>query len=125
MSDYFDAEQFAQKIIEDCGMGNSPHGLVEELKDAIMLRLSDRIIDTVTSSMNEQDVILMDNILKKNPDMDEFEALMIVAEQIPNLDKKMEKAILDLYEELVYTSYRITDAVALREQREKEQAQTV
>lgn len=115
MNPYFDPQQFIKDVIIACKLDGASAELLEQIKDAIFLRLSNRIISTVTSWMSEEEVQKFYGIMDQNPDLDPFDVLIQVAKNIPHMDKKLEKAIADLYEELTYDADRIDDAMKLRQ----------
>lgn len=99
MTQNFDPKQYIQAIIVACDLQNEKPEVLAELRELLELRLSERIIDTVTSSLREEDMKLMTEIAEKNPDWDPMDVLMVIAEEIPGMSAKMKKALDDFFEE--------------------------
>ncbi len=119
MTTNFDPQLFIQDVMERCGFNDASPDFKKELEQAILLRLSRRIIDTVTNCMEEKDFEKYEKLMANNENMDPFDALIQVAQGIPGVDEKLDKALLDLFEELVYDSDRLDDAITLRSEIDK------
>ena len=113
---YFNAQAFAEKVLEDCDLGEMTPELRQELLDMIERRLGERITASIVNSLQPKDMDMFEELKNKYPEMDDIDVLTVVASQIPGLQIKILKGIEDLYDELTYDAKRVNIAVDRREQ---------
>ena len=111
---YFDVEKFVAEVIDAMKLGNVTTPVLMELRSAIETRLSDRIMATIVNAFTDRDMNMFQNALKDHPEIDEIDALMMIAPNIEGLNEKMEKNINSLYSELVYDAEKIDEAMKAR-----------
>ena len=104
---YFKIEKFIDEVIKDMKLGDAPAPTMLALREAIEAKLSDRILATVINGMEERELILFETMLTDHPELDEIDALMVLAPQIHGLKEKMERNINSLYSELTYDAEQI------------------
>ena len=115
----FDLTNYVKKVIAGCHLENEKPELLEQLEEAIGLRAMNRIIATVTSYFTNKEVAQVAEILEKDPEAEEFEAMMVVAGTVPDMEKHLEKALDDLYSELTYDANEIGKAMERAKKEDK------
>lgn len=98
---YFNPESFIDQVMEAMKLGKASESEIQHLRDEIELQLSQRIVDTVVSSMGKREIALFEKILDDHPELDEIDAIMMLAPDMPELKDKMERQINSLFAELV------------------------
>jgi hypothetical protein len=98
---YFDAEKFIGDVITAMGLGEVRAPLMLELREEIGLHLSQRIVGTIIDSFSRRDLDLFEKLLEDHPELDEVDALMVLAPGIEGLKEKMERNINSLFAEMV------------------------
>lgn len=104
---YFDVERFVSEVIRDMKFGKIAAPVEMELRGVIEAQLGDRIMATIINSFQEKEMQLFNNILKDHPELDEIDAVMMVAPNVPGLSEKLERNINSLYRELVYDAEHV------------------
>jgi hypothetical protein len=98
---YFNPENFIDQVIDAMKIGNTPVSTMQALRDEIEMLLAQRIVDTVISDMGKRELGLFEKVLDDHPELDEIDALMMLAPDLPGVKEKMERQINSLYFELV------------------------
>jgi hypothetical protein len=98
---YFNPDNFIDQVIAAMKIGKSPVSSMQALRDEIELQLGQRIVDTVISSMGKRELELFEKVLDDHPELDEIDAIMMLAPDMPGIKDKMERQINSLYFELV------------------------
>ena len=119
---YFDPKAFVQKVIQDCKLTNESEVIRQKLEDRIELALSDRITATIVAKFTERELQLLDKMLEDHPELDEFDAISMIAPSIPGMQEELQKAIDDLYEELTHDAAEIDRAMQMRRAAEQAKA---
>lgn len=99
---YLDPAKFVNKVITDMKLGAVAPAILTSLKEAITLRLADRILGTVIDSFSEKELKSFENFLNEHPELDEMDALFVTAQEVPDIDDKLRRNIESLYRELTY-----------------------
>jgi len=108
---YFNSQAFVDKVLQDCELGDVSTQDRAELSEQIERRLSERITAVVINGMKDKDMDLYEKVLADHPELDDMDALTIIASGLPDLQIKLLKAIQDLYEELTYDARQIQRAM--------------
>lgn len=108
---YFDPKVFVDQVMKDCDFGQLDAQTDSALRSGIQRRLGERIVATVIDSFSEREFALMEKVMEDHPELDDIDALMLISTEVPNLDQQLEKAIRDLYEEMVYDTKKIQEAM--------------
>ncbi len=116
---YFNSQAFVDKVLEDCQLGDVSAQERSELEEQVERRLSERITATVINGMTERDMQLYEKVLADHPELDDMDALTVIASNLPDLQMKLLKSIQDLYEELTYDAQQIQMAMDRRVQAEQ------
>lgn len=98
---YFDANKFVHVILQDMGMLNAEPEILDQLNGEITALLSERVIATVITKFGDKELFLLENLLKDHPELDEIDAISIIAENLPGLNELILKTVDDLHAELV------------------------
>ena len=72
------------------------------LEEAIERMLTERIIATIISSFGDKDVEMYEKLFLENSNIDQLEAILSVAAEIPGIREKVDKATQNLAGELTY-----------------------
>jgi len=115
---YFDPKLFVDKVMRDCDFGELDEKTRSVLEEGIQKRLSERIVATIIDSFNQREFALLEKVMEDHPELDDIDAIMLISSEIPNLQGKLEKAIVDLYEEMVFDVEQIQMAMDSRQQTE-------
>lgn len=111
---YFDPKEFVQKVLQDCKLTNEQGEVRQKLEDRIELALSDRITATIVANFDEREFALLEQIMEDHQELDEFDAISMIAPNVPGMQEELQKAIQDLYEELVHDAAEIDRALEMR-----------
>ena len=116
---YFDSKVFVDKVMRDCNFGEIDDKTREALEEGIQRRLAERIVATLIDSFTEREFALLEKVIESHPELDDIDAIMLISNEIPNLQERLEKAIMDLYEEMTYDAKEIQQALDTRAMAEK------
>ena len=109
--EYFNVKKFIDSVIEEMKLGETPPDIMERLREMIELRLSRRIMDTVIDAFTPEDMQVYQMILEDHRELDEIDAIMIIAQNKDGMEDLIIRNINSLFEELTYTSSRVEDAM--------------
>lgn len=112
---YFDPQLFIDKVMRECDFGHLDKETRESLDEAITIRLAERIVATVIDNFTGDEFVLLEKVMEDHPELDDIDAIMIISSRVPDLQVKLEKAMSDLYKEMVYNVSEIGKAVQHRE----------
>jgi len=98
---YFNAEKFIDDVIMAMDLGDAKAITMLELREEIGLLLSQRIVGTIIDSFSQKELDLFEKLLEDHPELDEVDALMVLAPGIDGLKEKMERNINSLFFEMV------------------------
>ena len=116
---YFNPQAFVDKVLDDCKLGDVDANVRAELAEQVERRLSERITATIINAMTDKDMRLYEKVLADHPELDDMDALTVVASSLPDVQVKMLKSIQDLYEELTYDAQQIQYSMDRRTQAEQ------
>lgn len=98
---YFNADAFVDALLKDLRMDRAAPEILDELRTEITLTLAERVNAVVISSLDENDLFLLQKTLEDHPELDEIDCLSIITPNIPGLDARIIKAVDDLYAEML------------------------
>ena len=119
---YFDMDKFIDSIIEDMKLEKANTLVLKDIREMIAERLADRLITTVFRAFTEREIQLSQQMVKDHPEIDEMDAIMIVAKDVKGLDEEIERQIESLYSELVYDADKIEEAIKIQKAKHAEGA---
>lgn len=108
---YFDPKVFVDKVMHDCEFGKLDESTERALREGIQRRLAERIVASVIESFTEREIALLEKVIEDHPELDDIDAIMLISTEVQNLQERLEKAIMDLYEEMVYDVRQIQVAM--------------
>lgn len=114
---YFNPTDFVDRVLTTFGFHDLPADQKAPLAAAIERQLRDRLTVTILDSFDEKDLEMVQKLLQDHPELDHVEAVSLMALNMPGLHEKMQTAIEELYEELIYDAQRVDEAVKMREQK--------
>ncbi len=94
-------EVFIKKVIEDSQLGEMPGEERAKLERSIARRMEERVTTTIIDSFGEEEFGVFNEILDDHPELDEIDALSLVAAKIPGLQERLNEAMQKLYDELL------------------------
>ncbi len=115
---YFDPTVFVDKVMRDCDFGDIDDKTRSALEEGIQRRLAERIVASIIDSFNEREFTLLEKVMEDHPELDDIDCIMLISTEVPNLEQRLEKAIMDLYDELTYDARQIQQAMDNRKQAE-------
>ena len=71
--------------------------------------LNERIISTVIDRFGRRELDLFEKILEDHPELDEVDALMVIAPDVPGIKENLERAINSLFFELTHNSAQVEE----------------
>ncbi|MBI5755145.1 hypothetical protein HZA41_02920 [Candidatus Peregrinibacteria bacterium] len=99
----FDYFSYIDQIMRDLKLPeNTPEENRQKIRALVEELVDDRIIQIVLSMFDKKKFDMMDEMMKKNSDMDESEALFIVADTIADLPLKLDRALDGLRDEFTH-----------------------
>lgn len=107
---YFDSELFIKITLESCNFDLGRAEIKQKLHDMVERRLVECIYSTVIQEMSKQNIHLFHKILEDHPELDEMDALMMIAPNISGLGEKLERAIQSLYREIVLEAKELQES---------------
>ena len=108
---YFDPRGFVQKVMQDSKFGEMSDTTRRALEEGIHRRLGERIMATIIDQFSEREFTIMEKMMEDHPEIDNLDAIILVAGEIPHLQALLEKAVMDLYEEMTYDANRLQKAL--------------
>jgi hypothetical protein len=108
---YFQVNKFVDEVIKAMKIGKTSDFKNAALREEIEARLGDRIIVTVINSMETRELKIFESLMVDHPELDEIDALMVMAPNMPGLKEKLERNINSLYAELAYDAERIEESL--------------
>ena len=109
---YFDEDAFVEAVLKAIKMDKAPDAVKRELSLEIAQTLRDRIIATVIAALGEKELLLLGNILKDHPELDEIDALSMITSYVPELDDRIAKVVDDFFVEMVENTKLIDESLA-------------
>jgi len=101
---YFNAEKFIDDVIATMELGKAKAVTMQALREEIGLTLSERIVGTVIDGFGTRELTLFETLLEDHPELDEIDALMVLAPGVEGLKEKLERNINSLFFEMVRDS---------------------
>ena len=99
--DLFNAAQFAEEVLKETGMQNIKPEVKQQLTEEIIQTLTESVIGVLIDSFTDREFFLFRKILEDHPNIDEIDAVSVIAPSIPGINELLLKTISDLFEELV------------------------
>ena len=97
----FNAAQFAEALLKKTGMNSAKPKIKQELIEEIIQILSERVINVLVDSFTDREFFLFRKILEDHPNIDEIDAISVIAPSIPCINELLLKTVSDLFDELV------------------------
>jgi len=104
---YFNPDKFIDDVIAAMNLGEVTAATLLALREEIEALLNERIISTVIGGFSARELSLFEKILEDHPELDEIDALMVIAPEIPGLKETLERSIDSLFFELAYQSRQV------------------
>jgi hypothetical protein len=104
---YFNPNAFIDDAIVAMDLKNVSALTLKSLREEIEIMLAQRIIDSVVGAMTKKELALFDKLLEDHPELDEIDAIMILAPNIPGAKEKLDAQINSLFQELVHQAKQV------------------
>lgn len=109
---YFDQTEYLKRTYEDLGLGELDAFTKMEIMKMLEQMFVERTMKTLFDVMTKDDQANFEKLVQDNPEMDQFVALMLVAETMDGLKEKLEENLFSLHEELVHDAKLIKEKIA-------------
>lgn len=103
----FSFKKFIDHVMEKMKVNKIPEDQKEKFRKQIIETLGDRIITSAVNGMNTENILQLEIIRSENPEFTTFEALFMMADNIPAIAQIIEKNINDLEKELTYDADKV------------------
>lgn len=107
----FSHKAFVDYIIKEMKLENTEPDVLEKIKTEILRTLGDRILVSIMSAMNEENVLEFEAMQEMYPQQSEFEMLFSIIDKVPALHEVLIKNVNDLAEELLYDVERLDEVI--------------
>jgi hypothetical protein len=98
---YFRPEEFIERVFKATGMDKAPLLMQEELKLELIQTLMTTISNTILNAFEDKELFMLQKMLEDHPEIEQIDAITIIAASIPGLEQRLGEVVEDLYEELV------------------------
>lgn len=109
---YFKPDSFVDDVLKAMKLGRVSAPTMLGLREEIESLLNERIITTVIGGFGRRELDLFEKILEDHPELDEVDALMVIAPEVPGIKDSMERAINSLFFELTYSASQIEKSMS-------------
>lgn len=92
-STYLNIIPYIEEIITSLKVENATQEERDRLHDVIFDRLTIRVMETLFEQLGPREFKLIEKLTQDHPEIDKFDAVMIVAREIKGLDKKLAETI--------------------------------
>lgn len=110
---YFNPDKFIDEVIAAMSLGDTDAATTLALREEIEVLLNDRIVSTVIGAFDKREMELFEKILEDHPELDEIDAMMVIAPEVPGLKESLERALNSLYFELAYNARQVEEGMHL------------
>lgn len=100
-------DEFITRVIRDLGLADVPKDTMNDLRDQIEHMLDVRIMDTVIGSFTDDEFLMIDYLMANYDDLDEMDAVLVIATEKPHLAELLQKMLDELLEDLRDYSNRV------------------
>jgi hypothetical protein len=97
----FDPQAFVAKVLEKNQLNLLPPETRAKFEKSIEKSLYERLSVTVFNSLDDHDIERYEQILAKHPEFEALDAVAMIAPNIPGLEQMLEKAMDELFRELI------------------------
>ncbi len=105
----FDIIGFRKAVLERMGLNDISSEEREKLEHEIGKRVEQRIVAAVVGILTAEEVNIFDEVMKANEDIDPVKVVIDLANQHDELSDVLDKAMQDLYQELVSDADRVNE----------------
>ena len=104
---YFNPDKFVDDVLAAMRLGPVGAPVLMSLREEIEVLLNERIISTVVGGFGARELSLFERILEDHPELDEIDALMVIAPEIPGIKDTLERSINSLFFELAHQARQV------------------
>jgi len=108
---YFNPDKFIDDIIAAMNLGNADAATLLALREEIETLLNERIVNTVIGGFGKREMELFEKILEDHPELDEIDAMMVIAPEVPGLKESLDRTLNSLYFELAYNARQVEEGM--------------
>ena len=106
-TNYFKPDKFVDDVIAAMKLGRVDAPTMLALREQIESMLNERIISTVVGGLRRRELDLFEKILEDHPELDEIDALMVIAPEVPGIKDSLERSINSLFFEFTYNAAQV------------------
>lgn len=100
-------DEFVEQVIEKLGLGNVPQNVLNDLREQISQMLDVRVMDTILGAFKDEDFFMVDYLLANFEELDEMDAVLVVATEKPHLSALLTHMMEELTADLESYSKRV------------------
>ena len=101
-----------RQVIEDSQLGEMSGEERDKLERSIARRMEERVTSTIINQFGDEEFDIFNQILDAHPELDEIDAISLVAAKIPGLQERLNEAMETLYNELMDGAERVKTFLA-------------
>lgn len=105
----FDIIGFRKAVLERMGLSDIPVEEREKLEHEIGKRVEQRIVAAVVGILTPEEVNIFEQVMRENEDIDPIKVVIDLANQHDELSNVLDKAMQDLYQELVADADKVNE----------------
>lgn len=106
---YFNPDTFVREVFKALHFDAKDKAAHAALRKEIVAALGDRVMATIFNSFRQRDIQLFEKMLQDHPELEQIDAVLLIAPQIKGLKERLERQINSLYFELIHDAERIRD----------------
>ncbi|MFC1600365.1 hypothetical protein ACFL3T_05025 [Patescibacteria group bacterium] len=107
----FSHKAFVDYIMKEMKLTDADPDVTEKIKKEILRTLGDRILLSIMSAMNEENLLEFEMMQATYPGLSEFEMLFSIIDKVPALHEVFLKNVNDLAEELLHDVSRLDEVI--------------
>lgn len=100
-------DEFVDQLVEKLGLKNIPKNVLSDLREQISQMIDVRIMDTVIGAFSDEDFFMVDYLMGNFEELDEMDAVLVVASEKPHLSELLNKMMEEITEDLENYSARV------------------
>jgi hypothetical protein len=102
-------DEYVDKVVDQLGLADVPKDVLNDMKEQITHMLDVRIMDRVIGAFSDEDFMMVDYLMMNFEDIDEMDAVLVVATEKPNLNELLESMMAELTKDLEAYSIRVQE----------------
>lgn len=113
----FDHKSYLDAVMKAMKLDKASKDVADQIRVEISKRIELRIINALIAGLRKEDMEAFKKQVEENPDQDEVELFISLAEKVPGMADIVKKQLEDLFEELTQDSDEIDRIIADKEKK--------